>query len=36
MTQFYQRHPTAALWAIAIAQGAAMLGLNFVVRALVS
>jgi hypothetical protein len=36
MTQFLDRHPSASLWAISIAQGAAMLGFNFLLRALVS
>ena len=36
MTQFFDRHPSASLWAVSIAQGAAMLGFNFVLRALVS
>jgi hypothetical protein len=32
---FVDRHPTASLWAIAFAQGLAMLGLNAALRALV-
>ena len=36
MTQFFDRHPSASLWLISIAQGVAMLGLNFLLRALVS
>ena len=36
MFQFVDRHPNAALWLIAAAQGAAMLGINVVLRVLVS
>ncbi len=36
MTQFFDRHPSASLWAISIAQGAAMLGFNYLLRTLVS
>ena len=36
MTQFLDRHPSAGLWLISIAQSAATLGLNFLLRALVS
>jgi hypothetical protein len=35
MMRFVDRHPTASLWLIAIAQGLAMLGLNVALRALV-
>ena len=35
MMHFVDRHPTASLWLIAIAQGLAMLGLNVALRALV-
>jgi hypothetical protein len=34
--QFHERHPTAVLWLIAVAQSAAMLGINVAIRALVS
>lgn len=36
MAQFLDQHPTASLWLIAAAQGAAMLGLNVLLRVLVS
>jgi hypothetical protein len=36
MSQFIDRYPTAAIWLLAILQGAAMLGLNVLLRALVS
>ena len=36
MLQFVDRHPTAGLWLIAAAQGAAVLGLNVLLRVLVS
>ncbi len=36
MLQFLDHHPTASLWLIAIGQGAAMLGLNVLLRYLVS
>jgi hypothetical protein len=36
MSQFIDRYPTAAIWLFAILQGAAMLGLNVLLRALVS
>jgi len=36
MSQFIERHPNASLWLIAAAQGVAMLGLNVVLRVLVS
>jgi hypothetical protein len=36
MSQFAERHPTAVIWLFAALQGAAMLGLNIVLRALVS
>jgi hypothetical protein len=36
MSQFIDRHPNASLWLIAVAQGVAMLGINVVLRALVS
>ncbi len=35
MLRFVDHHPTASLWLIAFAQGAAMLGLNVALRALV-
>jgi hypothetical protein len=34
--QFHERHPNAVLWLIAFVQAGAMLGLNVVLRALVS
>ncbi len=34
--QFHERHPNAVLWLIAVAQAAAMLGINVLLRALVS
>jgi hypothetical protein len=34
--QFHERHPTAVLWLIAFVQAGAMLGINVVLRALVS
>ena len=36
MSQFAERHPTAVIWLFAALQGAAMLGLNIVLRVLVS
>ena len=36
MSQLIERHPTAAIWLFAGLQGAAMLGLNVLLRALVS
>lgn len=36
MSQFIERHPTASLWLIAIAQGVTMLCINVVLRVLVS
>ena len=36
MSQFIDHHPTASLWLIAAAQGLAMLGLNVLLRVLVS
>ncbi len=36
MSQFIDRYPTTAIWLFAILQGAAMLGLNVLLRALVS
>jgi hypothetical protein len=36
MSQFIERYPTAVIWAFAVLQGAAMLGLNVLLRALVS
>ena len=36
MSQFIQRYPTAGIWLFAALQGAAMLGLNVLLRALVS
>ena len=36
MSQIIDRYPTAALWLFAVLQGAAMLGLNVLLRALVS
>ena len=36
MSQFIERYPTAVIWLFAILQGVAMLGLNVVLRALVS
>jgi hypothetical protein len=36
MSQFFDRHPNASLWLIAAVQGAAMLGLNVLLRVLVS
>jgi hypothetical protein len=36
MSQLIERHPTAAIWLFAALQGAAMLGLNVLLRALVS
>ena len=36
MSQFIDHYPTAAIWLFAILQGAAMLGLNVLLRALVS
>ena len=36
MSQFIERHPTAVIWLFAVLQGAAMLGLNIVLRVLVS
>ena len=36
MSQFIERHPTAVIWLFASLQGAAMLGLNVLLRALVS
>ena len=36
MSQFIDRYPTAAIWLFAILQGSAMLGLNVLLRALVS
>jgi hypothetical protein len=36
MSYFLDRHPTAGLWLIAALQGAAMLGLNVLLRVLVS
>jgi len=36
MSQFIERYPTAVIWAFAVLQGVAMLGLNVLLRALVS
>src|SRR5215510_7920530 len=36
MSQFIDRHPTLSIWLLAALQGAAMLGLNVLLRALVS
>ena len=36
MSQFAERYPTAVIWLFAVLQGAAMLGLNVLLRALVS
>ncbi len=36
MSQFIDRHPTVSIWLFAILQGAAMLALNVLLRALVS
>ncbi len=36
MSHFLDRYPTAAFWLIAAVQGAAMLGLNVLLRVLVS
>jgi hypothetical protein len=36
VTHFLERHPNASLWVISVTQGAAMLGLNLLLRALVS
>jgi len=36
MMQFLDHHPTASLWLIAVGQGVAMLGLNVLLRYLVS
>ena len=36
MSQFIERYPTAVIWLFAVVQGVAMLGLNVVLRALVS
>ena len=36
MSQFVERHPTTSIWLFAILQGAAMLGLNVLLRVLVS
>jgi hypothetical protein len=36
MVQFLDQHPSAALWLIAGAQGLAVLGLNVLLRVLVS
>lgn len=36
MLQFIDRHPAASLWLIAVGQGAAMLGLNVLLRYLVA
>ena len=36
MSQFIERYPTAVIWLFAALQGAAMLGLNVLLRALVS
>jgi hypothetical protein len=36
MSQFAERHPTAVIWLFAVLQGGAMLGLNVLLRALVS
>ena len=36
MSQFIERYPTAGIWLFAALQGAAMLGLNVLLRALVS
>lgn len=36
MSQFIDRYPTAAIWLFAVLQGAAMLGLNVLLRVLVS
>src|SRR5437763_5692206 len=36
MSQFIGRHPTLSIWLFAALQGAAMLGLNVLLRALVS
>lgn len=35
MLSFIDHHPTASLWLIAVGQGLAMFGLNFLLRALV-
>jgi len=36
MSHFIDRHPNAVLWLIAAVQGAGMLGLNVLLRVLVS
>jgi hypothetical protein len=36
MSQLIERHPTAVIWLFAALQGVAMLGLNVILRALVS
>ncbi len=36
MSQFIERYPTAVIWLFAALQGATMLGLNVLLRALVS
>ena len=36
MSHLLERHPNAGLWLIAALQGAAMLGLNVLLRVLVS
>jgi hypothetical protein len=36
MSQLIERHPTATIWLFAALQGAAMLGLNVLLRVLVS
>ena len=36
MSQFIGRHPTLSIWLFAALQGTAMLGLNVLLRALVS
>jgi hypothetical protein len=36
VTHFLERHRNASLWVISVTQGAAMLGLNLLLRALVS
>ncbi len=36
MSQFIERHPTAVIWLLAALQGAILLGLSFLLRALAS
>ena len=36
LRQFHERHPSAVLWLIAVVQAGAILGINVVLRAIVS